>query len=567
MLGNILEQEDIIKGLPDDYLYAEAEQPSGQLPPFLVVSEIQRRTDMRERYEATQDQPQGTVTQQIVAEGLVGMSPMDMASQTMGSPIPADPTSQVPVVAATGAPPPPTGGVAIGASGLAGRGGQPQMVASGGVVGMSNGGTAGGGSNMVAAVNAAIDKLRAEGRDPSVYSQYDLRIMGEKILGTDRPPSLVDEGYRQYQPEDGYNLDTVSRYRTSPFATPAIIGDVYDTAGAAKDWAVDTAGDVAEYVREDEQAGTLRGLARGVGDVVSEGFGVARDASADWLMDTFGIEDRMAAGMFGKPDETEEGSMDVDDTLDVDVGNIADIADQLRREAQFIGSPTEDEILSVGVEDQQAIKTDQERATRDVDAQEYLDKMETLTAENVAAEESIVSDYRDRIERSQQQARDDAFNAWLGHFGAGVAGGDLQGGLERGTGAIGDIKKESRATTLALEEGIVSSERSRRKAAVDALKSMADIDVNFLKLANEVSREEGLMDRSEDDRQIALMNLIGDLMPDTTISEPHEIRANLTTMFNAVSHLFGLPQVSTTGGSGEVGTDPTTRVPITDFNQ
>jgi len=153
MLGNILEQEDIIKGLPDDYLYAEAEQPSGQLPPFLVVSEIQRRTDMRERYEATQDQPQSTITQQIVAEGLGGipqaappMSPMDMASQTMGSPIPADPTSQVPVVAATGAPPPPTGGVAIGDSGLAGMGGQPQMgdftqmVAGGGVVGMQQAG-------------------------------------------------------------------------------------------------------------------------------------------------------------------------------------------------------------------------------------------------------------------------------------------------------------------------------------------------------------------------------------------------------------------------------------------
>ena len=147
MLQNIIEQEDFIKGLPDASLYGEMEQPSGQLPQFLVLSEIQRRTDMRERYEATQEQPQGTISEQIVAEGLGGtpqqapsMSPMGLASQTMGSPIPTDPASQASVVAATGAPPPPTGGMAIGASGLGGMGAPPQMTAGGGRVGYQEGG-------------------------------------------------------------------------------------------------------------------------------------------------------------------------------------------------------------------------------------------------------------------------------------------------------------------------------------------------------------------------------------------------------------------------------------------
>jgi hypothetical protein len=46
-------------------------------------------------------------------------------------------------------------------------------------------------------------------------------------------------------------------------------------------------------------------------------------------------------------------------------------------------------------------------------------------------------------------------------------------------------------------------------------------------------------------------------MPDTTISEPDEIETNLITMFNAVAHLFGLAQVSATGGSGGgVGAPP-----------
>ena len=150
MLQNILEQEDFIKGLPDASLYGEMEQPSGQLPQFLVLSEIQRRTDMRERYEATQEQPEGTISEQIISEGLGGMpqevpsmSPMGLASQTMGSPIPTDPASQASVVAATGAPPPPTGGMGIGASGLAGMGGPPQMTAGGGRVGYQEGGQEG----------------------------------------------------------------------------------------------------------------------------------------------------------------------------------------------------------------------------------------------------------------------------------------------------------------------------------------------------------------------------------------------------------------------------------------
>ena len=79
---NILDAEDLIKGLPDDALTQEAQAPSGQVPQFLVVSEIQRRTDMRKRYENDQQQNQGTVAEQIVQEGIAGMMPQ----QPMGMP-------------------------------------------------------------------------------------------------------------------------------------------------------------------------------------------------------------------------------------------------------------------------------------------------------------------------------------------------------------------------------------------------------------------------------------------------------------------------------------------------
>jgi len=101
---NILEQEDLIKGLPDAALMQEASAPSGQVPQFLVVSEIKRRSDMRKRFEKEQ-QPQGTVKDQIMMEamGIAPMMPTAMTppAQPMG---PAGPPPN-------GAMPPPMGGM------------------------------------------------------------------------------------------------------------------------------------------------------------------------------------------------------------------------------------------------------------------------------------------------------------------------------------------------------------------------------------------------------------------------------------------------------------------------
>ena len=85
---NILETEDIIKGLPDEALMQEAQQPSGQVPQFLVISEVQRRSDMRKRHQQqSQEQPQGTVADQVLQEGIAGMAPPSPGmQQAMGGP-------------------------------------------------------------------------------------------------------------------------------------------------------------------------------------------------------------------------------------------------------------------------------------------------------------------------------------------------------------------------------------------------------------------------------------------------------------------------------------------------
>ena len=94
---NILEIEDMIKGLPDQALQREAQMPSGQIPQFLVVSEIQRRGDMRKRF--SERQPQGTVKDQVIQEGIAAMAPPEpqMQAAMMGMQRPMSQAMQQPM--------------------------------------------------------------------------------------------------------------------------------------------------------------------------------------------------------------------------------------------------------------------------------------------------------------------------------------------------------------------------------------------------------------------------------------------------------------------------------------
>ncbi len=116
---NIIEQEDIVKGLPDAALQMEMQMPSGQVPEFLVLSEIQRRSDMRQRYSAQQPMPTSTVKDQVMAEGLAAMMPI----------------SSVPAASSPLSPPLPLGDAQQGLAGA-----EAQMAAQGGLLGMATGG-------------------------------------------------------------------------------------------------------------------------------------------------------------------------------------------------------------------------------------------------------------------------------------------------------------------------------------------------------------------------------------------------------------------------------------------
>ena len=125
---NLIELENLVKGAPDEYLVKEVQQPTGKVPPFLALSEIQRRKDMRDRYMAqTNEGPKPTIAEQLVG----GIGSMGGAQPPQGAPIPTPSATGIPSV---GAPP-----VAAGAAPMPTPQGMPQGFAAGGIVKLATG--------------------------------------------------------------------------------------------------------------------------------------------------------------------------------------------------------------------------------------------------------------------------------------------------------------------------------------------------------------------------------------------------------------------------------------------
>ena len=66
-MPSLIEIADSLKGMPDDYLQQEAQQPSGVAPPYLVLAEIQRRQTMRQAGAGGQP-PAGTVYEDLLRQ-------------------------------------------------------------------------------------------------------------------------------------------------------------------------------------------------------------------------------------------------------------------------------------------------------------------------------------------------------------------------------------------------------------------------------------------------------------------------------------------------------------------
>ena len=63
---NLVQQANFLEDVPKDQLVSMSQDPNAQFPPFLVLSEIQRRTTNEKNYQAMLNQPTTTVAEEVV---------------------------------------------------------------------------------------------------------------------------------------------------------------------------------------------------------------------------------------------------------------------------------------------------------------------------------------------------------------------------------------------------------------------------------------------------------------------------------------------------------------------
>jgi hypothetical protein len=85
---NIIKLQDMLRGVPDDALIGYVQNPQGQVPSYLALSELQRRKDTRAKYESEQA-PESSVAEDITQQAkppapqamLAGQPQMQMEGQ------------------------------------------------------------------------------------------------------------------------------------------------------------------------------------------------------------------------------------------------------------------------------------------------------------------------------------------------------------------------------------------------------------------------------------------------------------------------------------------------------
>jgi len=80
---NIIKLQDELRGVPDNALIGYVQNPTGNVPSYLALSELQRRKDMREKYQA-QQAPQSSVADDLEQQA----APQPQAQGVASLPVP-----------------------------------------------------------------------------------------------------------------------------------------------------------------------------------------------------------------------------------------------------------------------------------------------------------------------------------------------------------------------------------------------------------------------------------------------------------------------------------------------
>ena len=517
-MQNIIQMEDDIKGMPDQTLQMLARQPSSQVPQFLVVSEIQRRTDMRKRFEAQKQQPQGSVSDRIVDEGLASLAP--------------PPQMQAPMQPQQ----------------------MPQQMASGGVVGMQTGrqvpftylsaprraGDATSRQRMLTPEGRAAimplytgtTQLRESNRGGEFITPSKLREM--------RAAGLSEDDYQEMLEAEG---GAGSGYRVD--ATGGLVKDAptfeyqaFDPELAESFAGVEFESESFDPLGRTKEANLVR-LAR-FAEQNPERFGQIQEGlqAGQTLREFLQAEDiaRMGEAMrpgmeamsySGNPPTNRVDPMDLDQdglglSPDVDLSEVLSFSmpEIDEGDASKLASNA---VKEDGTQSPLEAAVAQVAAARGKKADAEFNYQALIDRANKSAEQ-YTREAAERAEDLRKESKKDMLSSALIELGAGIAAGDLAGGLSRAGRSAADIKQT--ASTQARAE-----EAEARRLAEAARQRGEGFSIEAFKSAQEQERYDQQLDIAAKEfaaniaRSDAEMQLRRDLSADEIDARERQIRS------------------------------------------
>ena len=498
---NIFEQEDLIKGLPDQALMREAQQPSGQVPQYLVVSEIQRRQDMRKRFsQQNQEQPQGTVKDQILS-GIAAMGqpdPMMQSAMGMQQP-PQQPPMGMPQQMAPPQQPMPMPPQQQGPM-------PPQGMAAGGVVRMQTGQ-----QTPFTPTGSTIEELAA--------SIYDYQRPG---VGPRSRPDPAAESREQVMKR--LLGDDVPSYAYNPFRGPGARPKFEDF--------VRQSGLVDKYLPQEEAvvveteqtvAGETPGFVGSSGaieaDALKTGLPTSTTATEELV--------KVASNTTGPSDNVQQdltklsGSMTEpeDTTYQSIISGIQDIQNKysdLDAAPDFSKARTALEEMK-GLGDKFS-RADYTQLLNQIQKPEGMTDFSSLAPDY----ESMVTAVENRVKKIKEDADKEVGAQALIQLGAGLAEGNVARGLRDAGKAVSDIRKqarsESRAETQLADRMRMASKEAQMNLGVKGKVAAID-DFN--------RRSDALLRQFADDRarELKILGLEGDALAQTVALETQAAKA------------------------------------------
>jgi len=529
---DILEIEDVLKGLPDQALMQEAQQPTGQVPQYMVVSEIQRRSKMRKSFEAQKQQPSGTVREQILQEGIASVAPpppqmmgaMGMPQQQLPPEMPGDvvvtpdrsysidqagarmpmPTEQERAAVAAGMPPGDTGlpvstyqqSVQQELDRRANpQAMPPQQMAAGGVVKMA------GGLQVPYRSTGSTISETAE----SLYSQPGVGSVSSNI------DDLLAKELSRFMPTEPAQKPNKTK---APYRAGTILGtpiDIKDDPRYAKDL------NVAQQSYSGVNVGDLSD--EELADLVSVNPVQASDAGVN--IGDLPVENLplTASDMADVVTDVNNSGAVVADTKKVATGNTELTPEVILSglsEKSFVDKYVEDRMKGITGSNYDRLINKANNLIGDVpvaqEDSETLNMLSTMPAPqevtrvNVARPElgdliapnysKIIEAQEQRLKKIREDAKRDVGAQALIQLGAGIAAGDVSTGLSEAGKAAAEERKRQRAAEDQITSLQTQIQMAQEQGKFDVAKALRDEQLNLYKM--DVDLEKDYLSRSRD---------------------------------------------------------------------